>query len=90
VRYGNGRGGRPWRRIAERIKVRDRMTCQICGRVTLEGEVDHRIPLAKGGTDEDANLQWLCKTPCHADKTVRENGGKLVVGCDSDGWPLNR
>lgn len=88
MRYGQGRGGRPWRRIVERIKARDGYVCQQCGRVTVDGEVDHRIPLAKGGTDDDANLQWLCREPCHRDKTIREQGGRPVVGCDADGWPV--
>lgn len=87
-RYGQGRGGRPWRRIVERIKLRDLYTCQACKAVTTEGEVDHIIPLAKGGTDDDNNLQYLCATPCHRDKTIREQGGKPVVGCDAEGWPI--
>lgn len=86
-RYGQGRGGRPWRRLAQSIKERDLYTCQMCGRVTLEGDIDHRIPLARGGTDDPSNLQYLCREPCHAAKTAREMGIKPVVGCDSDGWP---
>lgn len=87
-RYGQGRGGRPWRRIVERIKVRDMFTCRACGRVTQDGEVDHITPLANGGTDDEANLQWLCREPCHAEKTRREMGGRPVIGCDADGWPV--
>jgi len=86
--WGNGRGGRPWRRTVERIKLRDKYTCQICGRVTLDGEVDHKVPQSKGGTDEDHNLQYLCRTPCHEHKTIREAGGKPVQGTDVNGWPL--
>lgn len=57
-----------------RIARRDTYTCQICGRVADrgEGEVDHRIPLAQGGSDESNNLQWLC-IECHRAKTDREN-----------------
>src|SRR6478672_13294637 len=33
-RYGNGRGGRPWRRLGGGVKLRDQYTCQACGRVT--------------------------------------------------------
>lgn len=69
--YGNGRGGRPWRRKAEAIKLRDKYVCQMCGQLTTDGEVDHIVPLAKGGGDEDSNLQWLCagKGKCHDLKT---------------------
>jgi 5-methylcytosine-specific restriction protein A len=86
--WGNGRGGRPWRRTVERIKLRDKYTCQVCGRVTLDGEVDHKVPQSKGGTDEDLNLQYLCTSPCHRDKTIREAGGRPVQGTDVNGWPL--
>ncbi|MEJ7746069.1 MAG: HNH endonuclease signature motif containing protein [Luteimonas sp.] len=91
-KYGNGRGGRPWRRIVERIKLRDNYICQLCKRVTVEGDVDHRIPLAKGGTDTDDNLQWLCRVPCHADKSAREANPtariKVAIGLDGmpEGW----
>jgi len=35
-------------------------------------QVDHKLALADGGTDDPANLQALCGT-CHAEKTLREN-----------------
>lgn len=56
-----------------RIMVRDRCTCQAdgCGRVTIDGQADHIVPLWQGGADADNNLQWLC-THCHAAKTARE------------------
>lgn len=55
-----------------RIQTRDGYRCQVCGAVITDGEVDHRIPLAEGGTEDDANLQWLCRTPCHAEKSRQE------------------
>lgn len=79
--------GRPWRRVVERIKLRDKYTCYVCGRVTAEGDVDHKVALSKGGTDEDSNLGYICRTPCHADKTIRDSGGKVVKACGVDGWP---
>ena len=64
--YGQGRGGRPWRRLRARILLRDQYTCQLCFRVFLEHhlDVDHIIPKADGGTDDPANLRTLCR-PCH-------------------------
>lgn len=85
---GSGRGGRPWRRKVERIKARDQYTCQECGRITEEGDVDHKVPLSKGGTDEDSNLQYLCRKPCHERKTLRESGHSEKVAIGLDGWPL--
>lgn len=79
--------GRPWRRLVERIKLRDQYTCQKCGRVTVEGDVDHRIPVSKGGTDDESNLQYLCREPCHRGKTIEDEGGKPRAEIGLDGWP---
>lgn len=54
-----------------RIFDRDHGRCQKCTRKLRVGDdwdVDHRIPLACGGTDDDDNLQVLCGW-CHDDKT---------------------
>lgn len=66
--------GRALQERNHRVRVRDACTCQSCGVVTLEGEVDHVIPLSQGGSDDMSNLQWLCAGPdgCHAKKTKRE------------------
>jgi 5-methylcytosine-specific restriction protein A len=69
--WGSGRGGRPWRRKRESILLRDKYTCQKCGTVTLDLEVDHIVNIAQGGNDDDANLQALC-VPCHQAKTANE------------------
>lgn len=75
--WGSGRGGRPWRRKRESILLRDKYTCQKCGTVTLDLEVDHIVNIAQGGNDDDANLQALC-VPCHQAKTAIEaaHGGR--------------
>lgn len=41
------------------------------GRVTPARTVDHITPKAKGGTDDDANLQAICDE-CHKAKTAAE------------------
>ena len=47
--------------------------CQKCGRAGRL-EVDHIQPLLQGGAVYDlANLQALCRYPCHSQKTRREN-----------------
>lgn len=70
--WGSGRGGRPWRRRRAAILVRDQYTCQSCGTITLDLEVDHIVNIAQGGNDDDANLQALC-VPCHQSKTAIES-----------------
>lgn len=85
----NRLSGRALQRRNARIALRDGFTCQECGRVTEEGEVDHRIPLAKGGAEDDLNCQWLCAEPCHRNKTVRENGGKTRLAIGPDGFPVS-
>ena len=44
------RGGR-LKKIRERIMLRDGYECQICGRATARGEVDHITPLHLGGAE---------------------------------------
>lgn len=91
-RWGRGRGGRPWRRLVEAVKRRDLCTCRACGRITPDGDCDHIIPEAQGGKTEMSNLQWLCRVPCHAEKTAREaaaaQGHKLKPRIGVDGWPI--
>lgn len=71
-RWGHGRGGRPWRRKREEIFKRDKYTCQVCGRVGGELELDHILNVARGGTDDASNLQTIC-TACHKPKTHAES-----------------
>ena len=66
--------GWKWQKIRLRILKRDGELCQPCqrqGRIVEGREVDHIIPRAIGGTNDDANLQTICKA-CHLDKTQRE------------------
>jgi 5-methylcytosine-specific restriction protein A len=73
--YGQGRGGRPWRRKREAVLKRDGYLCQPCNRdnrITLATEVDHVIPQAEGGSDDETNLQAICDT-CHKAKTAEES-----------------
>lgn len=52
-------------KLRQMIKERDRFTCQFCGNSTNQEpnlllEIDHKIPVAKGGLTEENNLQTLC------------------------------
>lgn len=35
-------------------------------------EVDHRVALALGGTNDRSNLEAICAEPCHREKTARD------------------
>ena len=52
-------------KLRRKIIERDNHTCQICGNSTYEEpnlllEIDHIIPVSKGGHTEETNLQTLC------------------------------
>lgn len=73
--------GGAWVHTRRRILRRDGYACQCCGIVRMDNEVDHRIPLEQGGSNDDDNLQTLCGGPdgCHARKTkaeAKERAGK--------------
>ena len=60
--------------------------CMICGR-RPSVEVDHILPLCKGGTDLRDNLQGVCSA-CHDDKTCADLGIKKKVPIGLDGYPI--
>ena len=58
----------------DRIRRRDNGLCQACldrHLVTPGTEVDHIVPLSKGGADIDSNKRLLC-VPCHVAKTAND------------------
>lgn len=64
--------------LREKIKSRDNYTCQSCGVSTHEEkhlllEIDHIIPLSKGGETTEENLQTLCW------KCNRTKGSKIIA-----------
>ena len=66
-----------WEQAVRRIRARDCDVCQACvrrddGHLGSYAAVDHRIPKAQGGSDDDGNLEVICG-PCHAEKTARES-----------------
>lgn len=59
------------------------------GRATLATELDHIIPLFKGGKDTDDNRQGLC-TEHHRIKTNKDMGFKQTVQIGIDGFPIGK
>lgn len=65
-------------RLRTYIKERDNYTCKQCGNsianeANLLLEIDHIIPIAKGGLTEESNLQTLCW------KCNRTKGSKIIT-----------
>jgi 5-methylcytosine-specific restriction enzyme A len=73
-----GYGSKDWAAARQRVFLRDLFQCQMCGEsvgVTPgDAHCDHKVPTERGGSDEDSNLQTLCKW-CHSRKTAKEDGG---------------
>ena len=44
------------------IYARDGHRCRMCGRYTDDLEIDHIIPISKGGKTVESNLQTLCRS----------------------------
>ena len=62
TKEGRKRGRRFSNATIIRVARRDNNTCQICGKILLdrEIEIDHIIPHSKGGSSEEHNLQVTC------------------------------
>ncbi len=67
---------RNWRK-RRRAWLTEHPTCANCARqgfVKAATDVDHVVPLAAGGGDDESNYQSLCHE-CHSERTAREDGG---------------
>lgn len=76
----------------DRRLQRTNYLCERClaeGKTTLATVVNHKIPLAHGGSDEDENTENLCK-PCDLIVTAEQFGLRTPrQGVGADGWPLD-
>ena len=65
--------------------------CAAClkrGKRTIAVEVDHVVPLFKGGADTWENLQGLCAA-CHQFKSRQDRGQRPSSSAGADGMPLD-
>ena len=74
-----------FQRLKEYIFAKEPI-CRICKNNIAE-ELDHIVPLFKGGGNEIENLQPICK-PCHIDKSLIERNKRITVRVDDEGEPL--
>ncbi len=85
-RIQNRTTGRKWMRMRHAVLVEEPV-CRICGR-RASVQVDHIVPLSKGGTDMRDNLQGVCDD-CHDEKTAKDLGIKPPPNkIGLDGYPL--
>ena len=90
------RGGSEDKRIKGRALQKRRLRmylvdpyCNHCKHMTAHPrgyQIDHIVPLYKGGLDIDENLQLLC-IDCHDKKTLEDNRQGRTIGLD--GWPID-
>ena len=55
--------------------------------MTVATVVNHIIPLAHGGSDDDDNTENLCR-PCDLEVTAEQFGHKRKQTIGVDGWPF--
>lgn len=60
--------------------------CKALGRVRAATEIDHKVPLFKGGSHDADNLQPLC-AECHDAKTRTDLGWRARPRVDVSGVP---
>ena len=92
--------GSTWDKLRKKVLERDMYLCQACKRDGIltplgvkpyDHAVDHIKPKAKGGTDDEDNLEGLC-ADCHDAKTEREakegQGARPRPQFDDKGFPV--
>jgi len=87
-KHGHGYSSKAWKETRLRVFKRDGMKCQAkgCWLPDLnhgDFQCDHIIPRSQGGSEEDDNLQTLCRR-CHSQKTLRDTYG-IWNGDDTTG-----
>lgn len=63
--------------------------CEMClaeDKVRVATVVNHKTPLAYGGSDEDDNTENLCRDH-DLEVTAKQFGHKVKQAIDNDGWP---
>jgi 5-methylcytosine-specific restriction endonuclease McrA len=61
-------------RVKERVRQRYANRCPVCTRQLRAGhwDLDHIVALANKGENRESNMQPVCRSPCHRDKTLAD------------------
>ena len=66
-----------WRMLRAKLITAAGWRCSVCKRTRADLEIDHIIPMARGGAAlDERNLSVKC-ADCHREKTRRENGNPV-------------
>lgn len=68
-------------RLRKGIFERDNYTCKYCGQIGGRLEIDHAIPIARGGDSKEENLVTSCYR-CNRSKRIK-------TPCEFEAWRLN-
>lgn len=68
-------------RVQLRVYMKSNGNCALCGRTLRPGHwaCDHITALINGGQHRESNLQALCISPCHSDKTRHDVAEKSAT-----------
>ena len=73
--------GAKWRKKRLHVLRRDNYLCQLCirqNKLTAATDVDHIVSKSAGGSENESNLQSLCRK-CHKIKTAKERHNKKIT-----------
>jgi len=75
--------------LRNKIKRRDNYTCQLCGKYMPDEvglEIDHIVPISRGGKSTPSNLRVLCSR-CNRKKSAKMDSDKWTQNMqDDDFW----
>lgn len=74
--------------LCERCKGIGRWEGKGLGRITIAKAVNHIVPLAHGGSDDDDNTENLCPE-CDRYVTAQQFGHRYKQPIGADGWPTS-
>lgn len=72
--YGNLEA---WQKRCLRVRARDGNKCRMCGSTSFL-QVDHIIPVSKGGQSVDSNLWTLCDL-CHSRRPGHDRAKHMIL-----------